>query len=84
MTFKEIYRQDKTRGIIGILSIPAGIFMLATGILSDFSTEGKIFALTGYASLSILGYPFDPQRHHDHGQHCQKGRRKETALIFRQ
>jgi hypothetical protein len=55
MTFKEIYRQDKTRGIIGILSIPAGIFMLATGILSDFSTEGKIFALTGYASLSILG-----------------------------
>ena len=55
MTFKEIYRLDKTRGIIGILSIPAGIFMLATGILSDFSTEGKIFALTGYASLSILG-----------------------------
>ena len=55
MTFKEIYRQDKTRGIIGILSIPAGIFMLATAILSDFSTEGKIFALTGYASLSILG-----------------------------
>ncbi len=55
MTFKEIYRQDKTRSIIGILSIPAGIFMLATGIFSDFSTEGKTFALTGYASLSILG-----------------------------
>lgn len=55
MTFKEIYRQDKPRSIIGILSIPAGIFMLATGILSDFSSEGKIFSPTGYASLSILG-----------------------------